>query len=44
MINETLDQWFIENLVCPLDKSKLTHQDKSKFSRFLYKLPIYYLI
>jgi len=29
MINETLDQWFIENLVCPLDKSKLTHQDKS---------------
>ena len=27
--DEILDPWFIENLVCPLDKSKLVYQNKS---------------
>lgn len=29
MNTEILDPWFIENLVCPLDKSKLIYQNKS---------------
>ena len=29
MDNEILDTWFIEHLVCPLDKSKLIYQNKS---------------